>query len=116
MEEWERITKKEFVNELSNRENALLGSWMNLKEDSQMTTKLINALFEFDERPKIIRKINKIQSNAIQFDTGSWLYFNDISKCYRHNDVLITIKERYDNWDKCHKIDIMGYWIGDKIG
>lgn len=81
-----------------------------------MTIKLINALFEFDGRPKIIRKANKIQSNAIHFDTGSWLYFNDISKCYRHNDVIITIKERYDNWDECHKIDIMGYWVGDKIG
>lgn len=32
MEEWERITKKEFINELSNRENALLGLWMNKKK------------------------------------------------------------------------------------
>jgi hypothetical protein len=95
MEEWERITKKEFINELSNRENALLGSWMNLKEDSPMTIKLVNALFEFD--------------------SGSWLYFNSISKCYRHNNILITIKERYDNWNEFHVCDIMGYWIGDKI-
>lgn len=65
MEQWEKITKKEFINELSNRENALLGSWMNLKEDSEITTKIVNSLFEFDGRPKIIRKVNKIQSNAI---------------------------------------------------
>lgn len=116
MEEWERITKKEFINELSNRENALLGSWMNLKEDSQMTIKLIKALFEFDKKPTGARKPYKIQSNAIQFDTGSWLYFNDISKCYRHNNIIITIKERYDNWDECFKNDIMAYWVGDKIG
>lgn len=116
MEEWERITKKEFINELSNRENALLGSWMNKKEDSQMTIKLINALFNFNGQPKITRKATKIQSNAIQFDTSSWLYFNSISKCYRHNNVIITIKERYDNWDECFKNDMMAYWIGDKIG
>lgn len=116
MEKWERITKKEFINELSNRESVLLGSWMNLKEDSQITTKLINALFNFNGQPKITRKATKIQSNAIQFDSGSWLYYNDVSICNRHNNVLITIKERYDNWDECYKIDIMGYWVGDKIG
>lgn len=116
MEEWERITKKEFINELSNRENALLGSWMNLKEDSPMTIKLVNALFKFDKQPTGIRKPYKIQSNAIQFDSGSWLYFNDISKCYRHNNILITIKERYDNWNGFHVYDIMGYWVGNKNG
>lgn len=115
MEEWERITKKEFINELSNRENALLGSWMNLKEDSPMTIKLVNALFEFDKQPTRVRKPYKIQSNAIQFDSDSWLYFNDISKCYRHNNILITIKERYDNWNECHVCDIMSYWVGDKV-
>lgn len=96
MEEWERITKKEFINELSNRENALLGSWMNLKEDSPMTINLVNVLFEFDN--------------------DSWLYFNSISKCYRHNNILITIKERYDNWNEFHVCDIMGYCVGNKNG
>lgn len=115
MKEWERIPKKEFINELSNRENALLGSWMNLKEDSSMTINLVNALFEFDKQPMGVRRPYKIQSNAIQFDSGSWLYFNSISKCYRHNNILITIKERYDNWNEFHVCDIMGYWIGDKI-
>lgn len=105
--------KKEFINELSNRENALLGSWMNLKEDSSMTINLVNALF--DKQPTGVRRPYKIQSNAIQFDSGSWLYFNSISKCYRHNNILITIKERYDNWNEFHVCDIMGYWIGDKI-
>lgn len=116
MEEWKKITKKEFINELSNRESALLGSWMNLKEDSQMATQVINALFEFDKKPTRIRKPCRIQSNAIQFDSGSWLYFNIISKCYRHNNIIISIKEKYDNWDESYKIDIMGYWVGDKIG
>lgn len=116
MEQWKKITKKEFINELSNRENVLLGSWLNVKEDSQIATKIVNALFEFDKKPTVTRKLYRKQSNALQFDSGSWLYFNDISKCYRHNNVLITIKERYDNWDECHKIDIMGYWVGDKIG
>lgn len=113
MKEWERISKKEFINELSNRENALLGSWMNLKEDSSMTINLVNALF--DKQPTGVRRPYKIQSTAIQFDSGSWLYFNSISKCYRHNNILITIKERYDNWNEFHVCDIMGYWIGDKI-
>lgn len=116
MEKWEKITKKEFINELSNRENALLGSWMNLKEDSQIATKIVNALFEFDKKPTRIKKPYRKQSNAIQFDNGSWLYFNSISKCYRHNNIIITIKERYDNWNKCFIINIMGYWVGDKIG
>lgn len=116
MKEWERIPKKEFINELSNRENALLGSWMNLKEDSSMTINLVNALFEFDKQPTGVGRPYKIKSNAIQFDSGSWLYFNSISKCCRHNNILITIKERYDNWNEFHVCDIMGYWIGDKIG
>lgn len=42
--------------------------------------------------------------------------FNDISKCYRHNNILITIKERYDNWNEFHVCDIMGYWVGNKNG
>lgn len=116
MEEWERITKKEFINELSNRESALLGSWMNLKEDSQMVTQVINALFEFDKKPTRIRKPYRKQSNAMQFDNGNWLYFNEISKCYRHNNVIISIKERYDNWDECFRENIIAYWVGDKIG
>lgn len=78
----------------------------------QIATKIVNALFNFNGQPKI----TKIQSNAIQFDNGSWLYFNDISKCYCHNNIIISIKERYDNWDECYKIAIMGYWVGDKIG
>jgi hypothetical protein len=41
---------------------------------------------------------------------------NDISKCYRHNNILITIKERYDNWNGFHVYDIMGYWVGNKNG
>lgn len=99
--------KKEFINELSNRENALLGP---------MTIKLVNTLFEFDKQPMGVRKPYKIQSNAIQFDSGSWLYFNSISKCYRHNNILITIKERYDNWNEFHVCDIIGYWVGNKNG
>lgn len=91
MEEWERITKKkEFINELSNRENALLGSWMNLKEDSPMTIKLVNTLFEFDKQPTGIRKPYKIQSNAIQFDTVvgyiSMIYQNAI-------DIIIYLSQ-----------------------
>lgn len=92
---WERITKKEFINELSNKENALLGSWMNLKEDSPMTTKLVNTLFEFDKQPTCMRKPYKIQSNAIQFDNDSWLYFNDISKVTieKWSPIAKSIKE-----------------------
>lgn len=87
------------------------------KKNGRMTKKeFINALFEFDKQPTRVRKPYKIQSNAIQFDSDSWLYFNDISKCYRHNNILITIKERYDNWDECFKNDIMAYWVGDTIG
>lgn len=115
-QKWKRITKKEFIQELSNRENALLGSWMNLKEDSQIATKILNVLFEFDGQARGTKKVYRKQSNAIQFDNGSWLYFNDIAKCYQHNNVIITIKERYDNWLECHVIDIMGYWLGDYIG
>lgn len=50
------------------------GKYKKMEEWERMTIKLIKALFEFDKQPTVIKKPYKIQSNAIQFDTGSWLF------------------------------------------
>ena len=41
----------------------------------------------------IFRKCIKKQSNAMQFDNSSWLYFNSFNECFLYNDWLILTSE-----------------------
>lgn len=109
---FENITKKQFIETLSKGNNILLYSNMNMLEKG--FTKIMNALYDLEEVKSEyyeVRKCVKKQSNAIKFSNGSWLYFNEVHSCYKHNNIIITINERYDTFDEVYKYDIMAYAI-----
>lgn len=87
-----------------------------LKKDAKNYTwelyKFINPETEQNIPHKYLnvpRKIEKLQSNSLMFEGGSWLYFpksKDISfekYLYNDNDVIVTIKE--------DKFPIMSYHL-----
>lgn len=97
MLEYQKITKKAAFQLLENHKNLLIGSiWKN-------ENYCLNLLFEKHENIKNqindlknheYRKIIKKQSNAVQFNDGSWLYYNDFKKAYLlDNNFMILSKE-----------------------
>ena len=114
---FETITKREFIETLANKNNVLLGSFLNL--DDERAVKIMNTAYNYSRNietldPAYVRKCTRKQSNALQFSNGSWLYFNDIakSKLVKHDNILVSYKERYDNFDKVFVHDIMVYLVG----
>lgn len=114
---FEIITKKEFIETLATKNSVLLGSFLNLNDERAV--KIMNTAYNYSRDikntdPAYIRNCIRKQYNALQFSNGSWLYFNDIakSKLVKHGDILISYKERYDNFDKRFVHDIMVYLVG----
>ena len=114
---FETITKKEFIETLATKNSVLLGSFFNLNDER--TVKIMNTAYNYSRGiktidPVYIRNCTRKQSNALQFSNGSWLYFNDIkgSKLVKHDNILVSYKERYDNFDKVFVHDIMVYLVG----
>ncbi len=114
---FETITKKEFIEKLAIKNSVLLGSFLNLKQEKAV--KIMNTAYNYSRNiesidPAYIRKCVRKQSNALQFSNGSWLYFNDIknSKLLKHGNIILSYKERYDNFDKVFVHDIIIYLIG----
>lgn len=106
---YENITKKEFINTLKNSENEILYANLSLLEAG--CTQIMKALYEktfFIENP---RKCIKANSNSLTFSNGSKLYFNSIKTCYRHNNVIISYGEYYDDFDECYRYSILAYII-----
>lgn len=106
---YEPITKKEFIETLKNGENELLYSHMNLLDAS--CTKMMDLIYRGEWTIKEGRTPKRIQSNAIQFSDGSWLYFDSIRKCYKHNNVILSYGEEYDSFDEVYKYSIMAYIV-----
>lgn len=114
---FEVITKKEFIETLATKNSVLLGSFLNLNDERAV--KIMNTAYNYSRNienthPAYIRNCTRKQSNALQFSNGSWLYFNDIkgSKLVKHDNILVSYKERYDNFDKVFVHDIMVYLVG----
>lgn len=114
---FETTTKKEFIETLATKNSVLLGSFLNLNDERAV--KIMNTAYNYSRSietidPTYVRKCTRKQSNALQFSNGSWLYFNDIkgSKLVKHNNILLSYKERYDNFDKVFVHDIMVYLVG----
>lgn len=112
-----QITKKEFIETLSEKRNVLLGSFMSL--DETRATKIMNTAYNYPRKitevdQSYVRKCIKKQSNALQFSNKSWLYFTDLknSKLLKHTNVIVSYKERYDNFDEKYVHDIMVYLVG----
>lgn len=108
---FEKITKKEFINELCNNESVRLCSFVNM--DEALSIKVMQSLYNTTEvsQKSEVRTVTRKQTNAIKFNDGSWLYFNDIKKCLKHNNVILSFNERYDKFDKIYKYDVIAYYI-----
>lgn len=99
MLKFDKITKKQAIESLKESKNVLIDSlWM----DHEKALKLINENYEKVEN-KVIERINNntlkvrkaevIQSNAIKFTFGSWLYFNSFNAAYKHENWLLLVSE-----------------------
>lgn len=109
---FEKITKKEFLKLLEAKKNVLLYSNFNMSEEASVN--VMNWLYNYDVEKIDVQSARfcvKKQSNAIKFNTGSWLYFNNIKKCYQHNNIIVSFEERYDDFDKKYVYDVMAYAI-----
>ena len=97
MLEYQKITKKAAFQLLENHENLLICSiWKNENYCKDLLLKqyknLKNQINDL-EKPEY-RSIIKKQSNAVQFNNGSWLYYNDFKKAYLlDNNFMILSKE-----------------------
>lgn len=106
---YESITKKEFINILKHSENEILYTNLSLLETG--CTKIMNALYNGKFEIKNSRKCTSENSNSMTFTGGSKLYFNDIKKCYKHNNIIISYDEYYDGFDECYRYSIIAYVI-----
>ena len=99
MLKFDKITKKQAIESLKENKNVLIDSlWL----DYEKVLNVINENYEKVENKILerinnntlkIRKAEKIQSNAIKFTYGSWLYFNSFDTAYKHENWLLLVSE-----------------------
>lgn len=106
---WENITKKEFIDTLKTKNNSLLYTGMNLT--NERFTKVINNIYNSEWTMIDSRKCKDIYTNHLTFDDGSNLYFNTLDRTYKHNNVIINMKEEYDIFDKDYKYSLIAYIV-----
>lgn len=106
---YNNITKKEFINILTNSNNELLYS--NLFLMDKEFTKIMDILYNVDFKVINSRKCIKVNSNSLTFNDNSKLYFNSIKRCVKHNNVIITYDEHYNIFDECYIYSVVAYVI-----
>lgn len=108
---YENITKKEFLTLLKNSENELLYANLSLLEAG--FEKILNLLCKGDFAIKEARTCTASNSNSLTFSDGSKLYFNDVKKCYKHNNIIISFDKIYDSFDECYRYSVIAYIINN---
>ena len=105
----QKIPKTKFKTLLANNESVLIGSLWNLSKEK--FDELIDNLENLEDVKYLeenVRRCSKVNSNSIMFSNGSWLYFNNPSKCYTFNNGLAMMVEKtydkFDEEDKYHPI------------
>ena len=106
---FDSITKKEFIETLQKSENQIL--YTNLSMLEAGCTKIMRLLYEGNFTVQSGRRCTAANSNSITFSDGSKLYFDNIKKCYRHNNVILSYGEQYDTFDECYRYSILAYVI-----
>ena len=106
---YNNITKKEFVNILTNSNNDILYS--NLSLSDKGFTKIMDILYNGNFKLVNARKCIKVNSNSLTFNDNSKLYFNSIKRCLKHNNVIITYDEYYDTFNECYIYSVIAYVI-----
>lgn len=103
--ETKKITKKNFIELLSNNKSIFLGSYFNLKSDPIDIIK--NGIQGFNPEPKDERRtVKAVKSNGLLFSNGSFLGFNQEGEKSYHmigeNFVCQITRTDYDNDPSCN--------------
>ena len=108
-----KIAKTKFKELLINNSNVLIASVNNLpKEKFDRLIDKIENLDKIEYIEENVRKCKNVYSNSLQFSNGSWLYFNNPSKCYTFNNGLaIMVEKTYDEFDGEDKYHTIIYLI-----
>ena len=108
-----KATVKELKNALANNRSTFLGIVRTPWTLDEITAKLTDFL-DVNKRGFVeIRTAKKVQSNAVQFNNDSWLYFNDkaikkaVEKAIYTDGTLYVFYEWYDK-DYC---TVMVYYV-----
>ena len=108
---YENITKKEFLDLLKNSENELLYASLSLLGAG--FTKIMDLLYKGDFVIKEGRTCTAANSNSLTFSDGSKLYFSNVKKCYKHNNIIISYDKNYDTFDECYRYSVIAYIINN---
>ena len=112
-----KATIKEFKNALANNRSTFIGIVRKPWTLDEITAKLTDFL-DINKRGIVeVRTPKKVQSNAIQFNNDSWMYFDDktvkksVEKATYTDGTLYAFYEWYDE-DYC---TVMVYYVYNHI-
>lgn len=107
------LTKKQFVNLLTNNETALIGAKMNLHED--LTETIVQKAQEQNERLQKegqFRNVESVRTTFIKFSNGSKYYFERGTKyLFANGNVILAVKKYKDRFDFANLWQILVYLI-----
>lgn len=107
-----KITKKEFISLLTSKESALIGACFSKQELHTKTSEAIET-FKPDFSQMEFRKVAKVQTNALRFSNGSWLYFDQKGEksYYRLTENVIYMYEISPDADGESVHNIIVYYL-----
>lgn len=110
------ITKKSFIDKLTTKKSKFINLISTHTYNSDMLKNIENSLdkINIDMLDNVqTRFCIKKQSNAIQFNNKSWLYFDVQGKkeYYQHNNYYIFINSYYDEYANYTYTKILIYYI-----
>ena len=110
--EAKKITKKEFISLLLEKESALIGSCYSKNELHTRTSEAVKT-FKPDLPSMEFRTVSKTQTNAIKFSNNSWLYFDQKGEksYYRLSENVIYMYEISTNADGESVHNIIVYYL-----
>lgn len=106
---YEKITKKAFIEMLKKSENEII--YTNLCMSETGCTKIMDLIYKNHFEVKNGRKCTAANSNSLTFSNGSKLGFEEIAECYKHDNVILTLKCWWDAFDEIYKNAIIAYVI-----
>lgn len=118
-----RTTKKNFIKLLTTKKSVFLGSYLEFK-DSRLDELFEHFTHYIDNKElyfpdNAFRVVEKVQSNGLMFNNGSWLYFDAFSKYYQYKNIIISVhtenKHIHNKYDdvEYNLHDILVYYLDD---
>ena len=112
-----KVTIKEFKNALANNKSTFLGVIYTPWTLEEIIVRIANFL-DINKRGFVeVRTAKKVQTNAIQFNNNSWIYFDDktvkksVEKATYTDGTLYAFYEWYDD----NYCTVMVYYVYNQI-